>query len=113
MYIFYETNKIKRTINECSTGLQDALAATILDAYRYRVSQKKKLAIGAEIKRRVELADGEGEKDFKERQKRIKNMYLVNKLKFFSIATAEELRKDLSTERMDEDTHRILQHRVR
>ncbi len=71
------------------------------------------MAIGADIKRKVEAVDSSSENDIKERKKRLKNMYLVNRVKFFSRATPEELKRDLSLDRMDEDTHRIVQHKVR
>jgi hypothetical protein len=94
--------------------LDDALPIIILDGYRYRNSRKLKSAIDAEIKRKLEAADREGENEIKEKQKRLKNMYLVNKVKFFSSATPEEIRRDLSADGTDEgDTRRILQHRVR
>lgn len=55
----------------------------------------------------------EEEKQNKEKQKRLKNMYLVNKLKYFSKASDAEILKQLDVNTMDQDTHRILQHRIR
>lgn len=47
--------------------------------------------------------------------KRLKEVYLVSKKKFFSDATRDELEKELILDGIedDEDTHRIIQFKVR
>ncbi len=40
-------------------------------------------------------------------------MYLLNKNKYWTEASPEELEKELDMDQPDEDTHRILQHKLR
>lgn len=45
--------------------------------------------------------------------KKMKDVYLVSKQKFYSEATAEELSTDISMVCPDDDVHRIVQCKVR
>jgi hypothetical protein len=45
--------------------------------------------------------------------KKMKDVYLVSKQKFYSEATEEELRRDISMACPDDDLHRIVQCKVR
>ena len=91
-------------------GSKDGLALAIVEAYRYRSKREQKENVLQAIKTKSRAGEAAGQK---ERQKRLKNMYLVNKVKFFGKATEEELQEELDTGAMDEDKHRILQHRIR
>ena len=83
---------------------------SVLEAYRHRVNRKNKENVLHEIK----LKSGNGGEDAgRETQKRLKNMYLVNKVKFFSKATEEETQTVMEMTSIDEFKHRILQHRIR
>jgi hypothetical protein len=96
---------------ESVPGLKDALPISILDGYHHRINQEKKQEVMTAINKRKEVSDGE--KEIKEKHKRLKNMYLVNKVKYFSKATDAELLQQLDVNTLDQDTHRILQHRIR
>jgi hypothetical protein len=96
---------------ESVPGLKDALPISILDGYRHRINREKKQEVMTAINKRKEVSDGE--KEIKEKHKRLKNMYLVNKVKYFSKATDAELLQQLDVNTLDQDTHRILQHRIR
>ena len=91
-------------------GSKDGLALSIVEAYRYRSKREQKENVLQAIKTKSRAGEAAGQK---ERQKRLKNMYLVNKVKFFGKATEEELQEELDTGAMDEDKHRILQHGIR
>ena len=88
----------------------DALPLHILDGYRYRANGQKKSTILQEIKKKTAE---ESEETNQPKTKRLKRVYLVNRTKYWIEANSEELLKDLDMDSPTEDTHRILQHKIR
>ena len=82
----------------------------LLDGYRNRVTSKKKPTIEAMIR---EEEDREKVETQRKRHKRVKNVYLVNRNKFWVEVNATDLQKEVDIENMDESSHKILQHRIR
>jgi hypothetical protein len=88
----------------------DSLPFQILDCFRYKTNQKKKNRIVSDIQKRCAE---EGEEIIKPKFKRVKNVYLLNKNKYWVELKPEEVKKDLDMDNRDEDTHRILQYKIR
>lgn len=63
-------------------------------------------------KRKAESQDPDGV--LPQQSKKLKEVYLVNKKKYHSVASKEELLKEgLCMDDPDEDTHRIIQAKIR
>ena len=109
-------------------GMRDGLMAAVQDGFRYRdslVHKDPKDPIGGVSSR--DTAAAAAATTATGRPKRLKDAYLVNKRKFYSAATDEELQFGLylesSTDELDldkiiescsqDDMHRILQCRIR
>jgi len=77
--------------------------------YRYRHTMPQKQKILSEIKRR----DKDDPTIVKARRQ--KEVYLVVKSRFYSVATEEEMEQELelSEDYISEDTHRIIQFKIR
>ncbi len=81
-----------------------------MDCLRYKTNQKKKNSIASDIQKRCAE---EGEEIIKPKFKRVKNVYLLNKNRFWIELKPEEFKKDLDMDKRDEDTNRILQYKRR
>ena len=81
----------------------------IVDDYRYRVGEKKKKVLEARIR------DEEDQENVvpRKRSKRQKNVYLVNRNKFWAVVNEATLGEEITDDSMDEKKHQILQHRIR
>lgn len=92
----------------------DPLALSVMDGYRYRDSLSTKSKIQDKIRK---LSAGEpgssGETPKAKRPKKLPEVYLVNKQKFHSVATEEELQREITEETMDEKAHQIIQFKIR
>ncbi len=96
------------------TGTKDDLAYAVMDAYRYRHAQGTKAAVQEKIKRKTEGGeDGTEEGKTTKKPKRLKEVYLVNKVKYHSEVTAEDLKRELRSDDLDEAAHRIIQYKIR
>jgi hypothetical protein len=49
----------------------------------------------------------------KKKPKKLPSVYLVNKVKFHSVVSDEDLLLDISAANLDEKAHQILQHKIR
>jgi hypothetical protein len=91
-------------------GMRDGLALSLLDGYRYRCSlihREQPPAMTPAAAAAQELRSAA-------KARKLKEVYLVNKRKYHSLATEEELHRKLDKEEEDmEDIHRILQSRIR
>ena len=96
------------------TQVEDRLPEHIQDALRYADSLEKKKRVlegGASHKQ-----EGEGNHDLPgaKKAKRLKEVYVVNKIKYHSTATADELSSEVDPNELDtEDGHRIIQAIIR
>ena len=81
----------------------------IVDDYRYRVGEKKKKVLEDRIR---DEEDQENEVPRK-RSKRQKNVYLVNRNKFWVAVDEDSLGEEITLDSMDKKKHQILQHRIR
>jgi hypothetical protein len=96
------------------SGTKDDLALAVMDGYRYRHGQEIKSAVRDNIKKKREGEDYvEDTAVTKKRQKRMKEVYLVNKVKYHCEVSKEELQHDLRVDDLDETAHRIIQFKIR
>jgi hypothetical protein len=58
-------------------------------------------------------AEGEDSLPAPKKPKKLPHVYLVNRLKFYSVVSEEDLNLELSATSLDEKAHRILQHKIR
>lgn len=91
-------------------GNDDKLALQLIHNLRYADSLTYKQKIEEGIgKRRAE-----GQATAQQKKMRQKDVYLVDKDKFYSAATADELARDIAEAELDtEDGHRIVQAKIR
>lgn len=88
----------------------DSLPVKIQDGLRYAESLIKKTSIEEGIRR----AKSEHHDSPADKRKKLKEVYLVNKKKFHSVATQAELSSELDLGLLGtEDGHRIIQARIR
>ena len=91
---------------------EDRLAHRIRDGVRYKAGMRlgKKVREGIKKKRAAEKDKDEATAAVK----RAKITYMVDSNRFYSSATKDELAQELTEEDLgDEETYRILQHKVR
>ncbi len=95
-------------------GTTDELVSRLIDGYRYRSSQPLKAELRRQIKRMA--AEGQGETTSpvpKKKPKKLPHVYLVNKVKFHSVVSDDDLNLDISADNMDDKAHQIIQHKIR
>jgi hypothetical protein len=94
------------------TPVTDSLPVKIQDGLRYAESLAKKASIQEGIRRAKE--GGEDQDLPAAKKKKLKEVYLVSKKKFHSVATQAELSSELDPGLLDtEDGHRIIQAKIR
>jgi hypothetical protein len=90
----------------------DSLPVKIQDGLRYAESLIKKTSIEEGIRRAK--SEGEHQDSPADKKKKLKEVYLVNRKKFHSVATQAELSSELDLGLLGtEDGHRIIQARIR
>ncbi len=95
-----------------SPGL-DRLPLHLQDGLRYADTLVKKQSIQEGIGR-AKRAGEDRDSSVPKRVKRLKEVYLVSKVKFHSVATEAELNADMEPHLLDsEDGHRIVQAKIR
>jgi hypothetical protein len=95
---------------------RDVLPFAIKDGFRYRLSLIRKGDIEEAIKKRK--AGGEDTIQMKKKAKKLKEVYLVSKTKYYAEASAEELDRELVLDGLEDNSeiqeiHRIIQYKVR
>jgi hypothetical protein len=95
------------------TGTSDELVVRLIDGYRYRNSQEHKAEVRKNIKRVTAEGGVENKPPGTKKPKRLPDVYLVNKMKFHSVVSSEDLLLEISADNLDEKAHQILQHKIR
>lgn len=96
------------------SGTRDPLISRLIDGYRHRNFEPTTVKISAQIRRMA--SDGGGDTAqpiMKKKNKKLPNVYLVNKNKFHCVVSDEELRQEITDDNLDERAHQILQHKIR
>lgn len=94
-------------------GVTDNLMLRIVEKYRYKTSiTEKRLVLKHKINL-MEAEEGDQQEPPRKRGRRLKHVYLINKTKYWTVVTDEELKKTLDVNHLDEKGHEILQHRIR
>jgi hypothetical protein len=95
-------------------GTTDDLIPRLIDGYRYRSSQPRKAEVRRQIKRMSAEEGTERSAPIpKKKPKKLPHVYLVNKAKFHSVVSDEDLQLEISANSLDDKAHQILQHKIR
>jgi hypothetical protein len=95
------------------SGTNDELVSRLIDGYRYRNSQDQKTEIRKKIKKMTAEGGVETDKPVKKKPKRLPEVYLVNRVKYHSVVSDEDLLIDISPDNIDEKGHQIIQQKIR
>jgi len=80
--------------------------------YRYNSSDTQKTLTESRKKREARALEEEGGDQPTKKTKKLREVYLVTKNKFYSEATAEEFEMVLNPNELDDNSHRIIQAKV-
>jgi hypothetical protein len=92
--------------------VDDPLLSKLVDGVRYQASLRLKEQIQAGIT--TKRAANKDDNDATKAVKRVRATYIVDDVKFASVATEQQLALDLTEEDLGtEETHQIIQHKIR
>ena len=80
--------------------------------YRYNSSDTQKTLTESRKKREARALEEEGGDQPTKKTKKLREVYLVTKNKFYSEATSEEFEMVLNPNELDDNSHRIIQAKV-